>query len=26
VQRMKKTISLPDVPPGFSCFHNIKSD
>ena len=26
VQRMEKPISLPDVPPGYSCFHNITSD
>ena len=26
VERIEKTISLPDVPPGYSCFHNITSD
>jgi hypothetical protein len=26
VQRIEKTILLPDVPPGYSSFHNITSD
>jgi ribonuclease HI len=26
VERIEKTISLPDVPPGYSSFHNITSD